>query len=175
MRPPRISAYEPQVLERQQHSLADMLAIPAPDACTRWLRGDRGNADSVSSIMRLLVALLGVLLSLLRPMEGHHGYASTALGWSICATGASAASHVEAPARLVAQHQNPAKKRTVLAHTIESRLSAIQRVIRFKAAGDEPWPWDGGPAASRHRGQQRARGEKLWNVPRWSQLLVTKS
>ena len=115
MRPPRISAYEPQVLERQQHSLADMLAIPAPDACTRWLRGDRGNADSVSSIMRLLVALLGVLLSLLRPMEGHHGYASTALGWSICATGASAASHVEAPARLVAQHQNPAKKRTVLA------------------------------------------------------------
>ena len=38
-----------------------------------------------------------------------------ALGWSICATGAGAASHVKAPARLVAQHQNPAKLRTVLA------------------------------------------------------------
>ena len=38
-----------------------------------------------------------------------------ALGWSICATGAGAASHVQAPARLVAEHQNPAKMRTVLA------------------------------------------------------------
>ena len=38
-----------------------------------------------------------------------------ALGWSICATGAGAASHVEAAARLVAQHQNPAKRRTFLA------------------------------------------------------------
>ena len=38
-----------------------------------------------------------------------------ALGWSSCATGAGAGSHVEAPARLVAQHQNPAKRRTVLA------------------------------------------------------------
>ena len=38
-----------------------------------------------------------------------------ALGWSICATGAGAASHVKAPARLVAQHQNPAKRRIVLA------------------------------------------------------------
>ena len=34
---------------------------------------------------------------------------------SRCATGAGAASHFEAPAGLVAQHQNPAKKRTVLA------------------------------------------------------------
>ena len=38
-----------------------------------------------------------------------------ALGWSICATVAGGSSHVEAPARLVAQHQNPAKRRTVLA------------------------------------------------------------
>ena len=38
-----------------------------------------------------------------------------ALGWSIGATGAGVASHVKAPARLVAQHQNPAQRRTVLA------------------------------------------------------------
>ena len=38
-----------------------------------------------------------------------------ALGWSSCATGAGAASRIEAPARLVAQHQNLAKRRTVLA------------------------------------------------------------
>ena len=38
-----------------------------------------------------------------------------ALCWSICATGAGATSHVEEPARLVAQHQNPAQSRTVLA------------------------------------------------------------
>jgi hypothetical protein len=61
--------------------------------------------------------------------HGHHGYTLAALGWSICATGAGAASHVKAPARLVAQHQNPAKLRTVLWHYIESRLFAIQRGI----------------------------------------------
>ena len=38
-----------------------------------------------------------------------------ALGWSICATGAGAASHVQVPARLVAQHQNPVRMRTVVA------------------------------------------------------------
>jgi hypothetical protein len=38
-----------------------------------------------------------------------------ALYSSICAAGAGAASQVEAPARLVAQQQNAAKRRTVLA------------------------------------------------------------
>ena len=42
-------------------------------------------------------------------------YTPAALAWSRCATGAGAASHIEAPARLVAQHQNLAKRRTVLA------------------------------------------------------------
>ena len=46
-----------------------------------------------------------------------------ALGWSSCATGAGAASHVEGPARLVAQHQNLAKRRTVLALLSHGYLS----------------------------------------------------
>ena len=79
-------------------------------------RGGSVAADAmrtVSSIMRLLVALLsGDILSLLRQMAT---MTLAALGWSICATGAGGSSHVEAPARLVAQHQNPAKMRTVLA------------------------------------------------------------
>ena len=54
-----------------------------------------------------------VFLSLLRQRVTMDTLA--ALGWSSCATGAGAGSHVEAPARLVAQHQNPAKRRTVLA------------------------------------------------------------
>ena len=100
-----------QVLERQQHWLACSQYLPT-DACTRWGRGGRRNAD-----FQLDHAASGcspgVFLSLLR----HRATMDTlaALGWSICATGAGAASHVQAPARLVAQHQNPAKLRTVLA------------------------------------------------------------
>ena len=52
-------------------------------------------------------------LSLLRHMATMDTLA--ALGWSRCATGAGAASHVEALARLVVKHQNLAKERTVLA------------------------------------------------------------
>ena len=78
-----------------------------------------------------------------------------ALGWS--STGAGAASHVEAPARLVAQHPNPAKKRTVLALLSHVYLS-------YSVASDEKLLemsrglGTGGAGASRHRGQQRARG-----------------
>ena len=80
-----------------------------------------------------------------------------ALGWSKCATGAGAGSHVEAPARLVAQHQNPAKRRTVLALLSHGYLE-------YSVASDEKLLetsrglGTGGPAASRHRCQQRARG-----------------
>ena len=80
-----------------------------------------------------------------------------ALGWSSCATGAGAASHVEAPARLVAQHQNLAKRRTVLALLSHGYLA-------YSVASDEKLLetsrglGTGGPAASRHRCQQRARG-----------------
>ena len=80
-----------------------------------------------------------------------------ALCWSICATGAGAASHVKAPARLVAQHQNPAQRRTVLAllrhtHMPCSVASDSKLLETSRGLGT------GGPAAPRHRGQQRARG-----------------
>ena len=84
--------------------------------------------------------------------------ALAALGWLICATVAGAASHVEAPARLVAQHHNPAKMRTVLWHYC--RVTAICHTVchLIQSCWRQPWPWDGwSPAASRHRGQQRAR------------------
>ena len=96
-----------------------------------------------------------VFLSLLRQMVTMDTLA--ALGWSSCATGAGAASHVEVPARLVAQHQNAAKKRTVLAlsghnslpHSVASDAKLLET---SRGLGT------GGPAASRHRCQQRARG-----------------
>ena len=86
-----------------------------------------------------------------------------ALGWSSCATGAGAASRVEAPAQLVAQHQNLAKRRTVL-----ELLS--QGYLAYSVASDEKLLetsrglGTGGPAASRHRCQQRAIGgeSKEW-------------
>ena len=79
-----------------------------------------------------------------------------ALGWSICATGACATSHVEAPARLVAQHQNPAQRRTVLAllrytHLPYGVASDSKLLETSRGLGT------GGPAASRHRGPARAR------------------
>jgi hypothetical protein len=87
-----------------------------------------------------------------------------ALGWSICATGAGAASHVKAPARLVAQHQNPAKLRTVLALLSHGYLpysvaSDSKLLETSRGLGS------GGPAASRAIAASRARvGEKVWNV-----------
>ena len=95
-----------------------------------------------------------VFLSLLRQMVTMDTLA--ALGWSSCATGAGAASHVEAPARLVAQHQNLAKRRTVLAllsHGYLSYTVASDAKLLETSRG----LGTGGPAASRHRGQQRAR------------------
>ena len=62
----------------------------------------------------------GISLPLLRHMATMDTLA--ALYLSTCETGAGAASHVEAPARLVAQHQNAAKRRTVLALLRHSTL-----------------------------------------------------
>jgi len=80
-----------------------------------------------------------------------------ALGWSRCATGAGAASHVEVLARLVAQHQNLAKRRTVLALLshgyLPCSLESDEKLLETSRGLGT-----GGPAASRHRGQQRARG-----------------
>ena len=96
-----------------------------------------------------------VFLSLLRQMVTMDTLA--ALGWSSCATGAGAASHVEAPARLVAQHQNLAKKRTVLAllsHGYPAYSVASDEKLLEMSRG----LGTGGAGASRHRCQQRARG-----------------
>ena len=100
----------------------------------------------------------GVSRSLLRHMTTM--YTPAALAWSRCASGAGAASHIEAPARPVAQHQNPAKRRTVLellSHgylpysvSSDEKLLEMSRGLGTCGAG-----------ASRHRCQQRAtRGRK---------------
>ena len=82
-----------------------------------------------------------------------------ALGWSICATVAGAASHVlhRAGTAVVAQHQNPAKMRTILALLSHGYLpysvaSSSKLLETSRGLGT------GGPAAPRHRGQKRARG-----------------
>ena len=106
-----------------------------------------------------------VFLFLLRQMVTMDTLA--ALGWSICATGAGAASHVEAPARLVAQHQNPAKRRAVLALLshgyLEYSVSSDEKLLETSRG-----LWTG-PAAiacvSRHRGQHSARQEEKRNAP----------
>ena len=98
-------------------------------------------------------------------------YMPAALGWSRCATGAGAASHVEAPARPVAQHQNLAKRSTVLA-----LLSNVY--LPYSVASDEKLLemsrglGTGGAGASRHRCQQRAtrgvskeRGRLVCSLP----------
>ena len=80
-----------------------------------------------------------------------------ALGLSIWSTGSGGSSHVEAPARLVAQHQNPEKLRTVLALLSHGYLPHSV-ASDSKLLGTSRGLGTGGPAASRHRGQQRARG-----------------
>ena len=82
-----------------------------------------------------------------------------ALDWSSCATGAGAESHVEAPARLVAQHQNAARRRTVLALLSHGYLpcsvaSAAKLLETNHGLGT------GSPRESRHRAPAaRERGE----------------
>ena len=105
-----------------------------------------------------------VFRSLLRQMVTMDTLA--ALGWSRCATGAGEASRVETLARLVAHHQNPAKRRTVLALLSHGYLA-------YSVASDEKLLetsrglGTGGAGASRHRGQQRARGGE--SKERWRQ------
>ena len=149
-----------QVLERQQHWLTCSQYLPT-DACTRWGRGGRRNADFQLDHAASGCSPGGVM-SLLRHMATMDTLA--ALGWSICATGAGAASHVKAPARLVAQHQNPAKRRIVLALLSHGYLpysvaSDSKLLETSRGLGS------GGPAASRAIAASRARvGEKVWNV-----------
>ena len=104
----------------------------------------------------------GVFPSFLRHMATMDTLA--ALGCSRCATGAGAGSHVEAPARLVAPHQHPAKRRTVLALLSHGYLE-------YSVASDEKLLetsrglGTGGPAAWRHRSSSaRERGRKQGTV-----------
>ena len=83
-----------QVLELEAATLADMLAIYLPTEMhahgARWIRGGRRNADCQLDHAASGCALLGFFLSLLRHMATMDTLA--ALGRSICATGAGAAS-----------------------------------------------------------------------------------
>ena len=100
----------------------------------------------------------GISLPLLRHMATMDTLA--ALYLSTCATGAGAASHVEAPARLVAQHQNAAKRRTVLAllrhstlpHSVASDAKLLETSRGLGTGGA------GGVAPSR---ASSARGKKM--------------
>ena len=137
-----------------------MLTIPA-HRCMHTVAPWRQTQCGLSARSCGFWLLSWFLLSLLRHMATMDTLA--ALCWSICATGAGATSHVEAPARLVAQHQNPAQRRTVLAllrytHLPYSVASDSKLLETSRGLGT------GGPAASRHRGQQRARGGKVRNV-----------
>ena len=148
------------MLERQQHCLTCSQYLPT-DACTPWRCGGRRNADCQLDHAASGCSP-GVSLSLLRHMTTMDTLA--ALCWSICATGAGATSHVEEPAQLVAQHQNPAQRRTVLALSRHAYLS-YSVASGSKLLGTSRGLGTGGPAASRHRGQQRARGGEVRNVP----------
>jgi hypothetical protein len=149
-----------QVLERQQHWLTCSQYLPT-DACTRWLRGGRRNADC-----QLDHAASGCspggFLSLLRHMATMDTL--SALCWSICATGAGATSHVQAPARLVAQHQNPAKMRTALALLSHGYLpysvASDSKLLETSRGLGTVVPLRRAIAVSSAR-----EGEKVWHVP----------
>jgi hypothetical protein len=158
------------VLERQQHCLTCSQYLPT-DACTPWRCGGRRNADCQLDHAASGCSP-GVSLSLLRHMTTMDTLA--ALCWSICATGAGATSHVEEPAQLVAQHQNPAQRRTVLAllrhtHMPCSVASDSKLLETSRGLGT------GGPAASRHRGSSAREGEKVRNVLEWTEFLLRLS
>ena len=158
------------MLERQQHCLTCSQYLPT-DACTPWRCGGRRNADCQLDHAASGCSP-GVSLSLLRHMATMDTLA--ALCWSICATGAGATSHVKAPAQLVAQHQNPAQRRTVLAllrhtHMPCSVASDSKLLETSRGLGT------GGPAAPRHRGQQRARGGESKERAAWTEFLLRKS
>ena len=97
-----------------------------------------------------------------------------ALGWSICATGAAGSSHVQAPARLVAQHQNPAEMRTVLALLSHGYLpysgASDSKQLETSCGLGTVVPPRRAIAAS-----SAPEGEKVRNVAAWKQFLFTKS
>ena len=146
-----------QVLERQQDWLVTwMLAIPAHrcmHTVAPWRQRQCGLSARPCGFW---------LISWGCPVFAEsHAKMDTlaALGWSICSTGAGGSSHVQSSAPLVAQHQNPAKMRTVLAPLSHGYLpysvASVPKLMETsRGLGTR------GPAASRHRRQQRARGGK---------------
>ena len=97
-----------------------------------------------------------------------------ALGWSICATGAGGSSHVQTPARLVAQHQKTAKMRTVLAllshgYLPQSVASDSKLMETSRGLGTVVPPRRAIAASS------APEGEKVRNVGGWKHFLFTKS
>ena len=116
-----------------------------------------------------------VFFSVLAEAYGHHGYASSSRLVDMCNwCGCSISSHVEALARLVAQHQNPAKRRTVLvllSHGYLSYSVASDARLLETSRG----LGTGGPAASRHRGQRRARGGESKERAVWTEFLLRLS
>ena len=126
-------------------------------ACT-WCAEAAGAMRPVSSNHAAFGCSPGVFLSFPTHMATMDTLA--ALGWSRCATGAGAASHVEAPARLVAQHQNPARRSSVLALLSRGYLSCSV-ASDGKLLETSRGLGTGSPAASRHRAPAaRQRGRR---------------
>ena len=107
-----------------------------------------------------------VFLSLLRQMITMDTLA--ALGCSRCATGACAGSHDEATARLVAPHQNPARRRTVLALLshgyLEYSVASDEKLLETSRGLGTGGPAACAIAASSARERGRKQGTVRWIV-----------
>jgi hypothetical protein len=117
-----------------------------------------------SSIMRLLVALPPRGFNVFAEAHGHHGYASSSRLVDMCNWCGCSITRQGAGTAGIAQHQNPAKLRTVLAllsHAVicHTAWHLIQRCWRRAVALGRVVPPRRAIAASR-----RARGGEVRNV-----------
>ena len=144
-----------QVLERQQHWLTcSQYLCPQMHAHGGFVAAEA--MRTVSSIMRLWLLSWGY--NVFAEAHGHHGYAKVAaLGWSICVQPLQLVRvqyhTLRHPARPVAQHQNPAKRRTFL--VLLSHGYLFQSCWR-RAVALGRWSRRAGPA----RPGARERGRK---------------
>ena len=159
-----------QVLERQQHWLTcSQYLCPQMHAHGGFVAAEA--MRTVSSIMRLWLLSWGY--NVFAEAHGHHGYAKVAaLGWSICVQPLQLVRvqyhTLRHPARPVAQHQNPAKRRTFL--VLLSHGYLFQSCWRRAVALGRVVPPRRAIAASSARG-----GESKERARLWKQFLVTKS
>ena len=160
-----------QVLKRQQHWLTCSQYLPI-DACTRWGRGGRRNAncqlDHAAS-----GCSPGDILSLDAEANGHHGYASSSrlvdmCNWCGCSVTRSGAGTAGSSASKSGGKKN---RPGTLRHAYLSYSVASDS----KLLGTSRGLGTGGPAAPRHRGQKRARGGESMERAAWKQNRVTKS